>query len=316
MNSTTQTTNFTEFQGNAGRMDNVGTFVVLSLVQIVTGSLFNGFVIMVLFINYRLLQVPAHFILLSLAISDFFACVVVLPYHVYLILHINETQLHHTLLLFSMTLSMAGTIALTVDRFLAVFYPLRYNVLVTMKRARYVVASCWVISILYSAFFYMALHYRIAGVRYLLLLVKCCAVVAIFLLYAVIFRAACRQIKQIKSQEGGDPRRASVVMFKKALSSAKSSGSIVFFFAATYLPVCVLAARNEYRALPISTYNDYVIWLLCLAFLNCSLNPLLYCMFSEKLRLMILGYWRRILPCPREDDVPTPPNASHASRPL
>ena len=290
--------------------------MVLSLLQIVTGSLFNGFVIMILLINYRLLQVPAHLILFSLAISDFFACAVVLPYHVYLIIHMNETQLHHALLLFSMTVSMTGTIVLTADRFLAVFYALRYNVIVTIKRARYVITGYWLMSLFYAVSFYIAVRYQIKGVRYFMVLVKFSAVVAIFVLYAFIFRAACRQISKIKRQEGGDPRRASVVLFKKALCSAKKSGSIVFFFAVTYLPVSVLGACNEYRAVPISTYNDYTLWLLCLAFLNCSVNPLIYCMFSEKLRPIILGYWRRIFVCPRGNSVPTHTDVLNVSAPV
>lgn len=314
MNTNAGPPNLTEFTRN-DKINNATTFLVLSLLQIITGSLFNGFVISLLLVNQRLREIPANVILLSLAISDFFACAVVLPYHVYLVLHVYENRMHLTLLLFSMTVSMIGTVVLTADRFLAIVYPLRYNVLVTIRRTRYVLVSYWLLSILYATIFYIALCYQIKGMRYFLLLVEFCAVLTILVFYGVIFRAAFRQIRQIKYQDG-DVRGAGVAVFKRTLSSAKTSGSIVFFFVVSYLPVFILAACNEYRSVPISTYNDYIIWLLCLAFLNCNINPLLYCMFSEKLRHIILGHWRRMVVCHRTHGVPTQSDMIDANGPL
>ena len=304
MNTTSTLSNFTEFSQHE-KVHHLTAFIVLSVLQIISGSLFNGFVISLLVINHRLLAVPANVTLLSLAISDFLACAVVLPYHVYLVLGIKENAIQMTLLFFSVTLSMAGTVILTADRFLAIVYALRYNVLVTITRTRYALVCSWLFSLLYSTMFYIALRLGITEMRYLLLIVKVCGISVILLCYCVIFRAACRHIRRIKNQERS-LRRASAVVLKKTLISAKRSGSIVFLFAICYLPVFCLAAYNEIRSVPPSIYNDYVIWLLCLAFFNCSVNPLLYCMFSEKLRLIVLGYWHRMFVFYRTHDPPQP----------
>ena len=303
MNSSTivlQISNFTEFVLDK-KTNNSVTFIIISLLQIITGSLFNGFVASLLLINHRLLEVPANVILLSLGISDLFACAVVLPYNLYATLRPKESHIQHTLLLFSLTVSMIGTIILSADRFVAVVYPLRHKVLVTQRRTRYVLGSKWLFSLVYSAIFYIALRYRVKGVRYLLLFVKFSGVLAILVLYGVIFHAAFRQIKRIRNQVG-DFRKASAVIFKRT----KTSASIMFFVVISYLPVFILAACNEARAVPISTNNGFVAWLLCLAFLNCSVNPLLYCIFSKKLRGIILGYWTRMLSlcCGRTHSVP------------
>ncbi|XP_028392562.1 beta-3 adrenergic receptor-like [Dendronephthya gigantea] len=276
-------------------INNVTILVVLSVVQIISGTLFNGFVIIVLSIDRRLREVPANVILLSLAISDFLASAVVLPYHVYVgILHVNENDVHLTMLVFSLTVSMVGTVILTADRFLAIVYPLRYNILVTISRTRNALVSNWLLSATYALIFCVAMRARLQGIRYISALLNVCGILTILVLYAVIFRAACRQIRLIKSNEG-NIRRTSLVVFKRTLRSAKTSGSIVFLFTASYLPLCALGAYNEARSVPISIFNDHTIWLLCLAFLNSSVNPLVYCMFSEKLRHIILGYWRRLV---------------------
>lgn len=276
-------------------INNVTILLALSVIQIISGTLFNGFVIIVLTVDRRLREVPANAMLLSLAISDFFACAVVLPYHVYVgILHVNQNEVHLTMLAFSLTVSMVGTVILTGDRFLAIVYPLRYNIFVTITRTRNVLISNWFLSSTYSVIFWMAMRFRIQGIRYFSALLNVCGILTTLVLYGVIFRAAFRQIRRIKSNEG-NIRRTGLVVFKRTLRSAKTSGSIVFLFTASYLPVFVLAAYNEARSVSVSIFNDHTIWLLCLGFLNSSVNPLVYCMFSEKLRHIILGYWRRLV---------------------
>ena len=311
MNSTNASSNFSEFTRDE-RIHNMPAFFIFSVLQIVTGSVFNGFVITLLIINHLLLETPANIILLSLAISDFLACAAVLPYHVYLVHDMKENEIQMTLLFFSVTLSMTGTVVLTVERFLAIVYALRYNGLVTITRTRYAIVCSWLFSLLYSAMFYLALRFKITKMRYVLLFVKVCGILVILVCYGVIIRAACRHIRRIKMQERS-LRRASAVVLKRTLISAKRSGSIVFVFTVFYLPVFGLAAYNEIRSVPPSMYNDHVIWLLCLSFLNCSVNPLLYCMFSEKLRLLTLGYCRRMFVFHRTHDAQEECNEVHGA---
>ena len=82
--------------------------------------------------------------------------------------------------------------------------------------------------------------------------------------------------------------------FKQTLKSAKTSGSVVFFFAVTFVPFCINCATNESRLAPLSTFNELTAWLLALAFLNCSVNSLRDCAFSEKLRVVTCKTLRRM----------------------
>jgi hypothetical protein len=272
-------------------------FIFFSVVEIIAGSLLNGFVVFILFFNHRLLEIPANVVLLSLTISDFFVCSIILPYHVYEILHLRETVVHQALLLFSMTLGMFGIVLLTADRFFAIIWPLRYNAVVTLRRTRFVLVANWIISLLHSVTFFVAMRYKIKGVRYFISLVNFIAVLAIFVLYGVIFRAACRQIKMIHDRSQA-LRSVGFVVFRRTLKSAKTSGSIVFLFTVTYLPVCINSIVHARRKVPVSLFNERTAWLMALVFLNCTVNPLLYCAFSRNLRAVIRNtlrcVWSRI----------------------
>ena len=282
-------TNGTESLQNASQYSRISYetgFIIFSVLEIIAGSLLNGFVIFVLFSNHRLLEIPANVVLLSLTISDFFACSIVLPYHLYEILHLRETLVHQALLLFAMTVGMFGIVLLTADRFVAVIWPLRYNPLVTLPRTRLVLIANWFVSFVYSLMFCLAVWYKMKGIRYFLSFVNCTAVLTMLVLYGVIFRAACRQIKTIHDQSQAARSVGSFVL-RRTLKSAKTSGSVVFFFAVTFLPVCINSIFNERRQAPISFFNERSAWLFSLVYLNCSINPLLYCAFSANLRAII-----------------------------
>ena len=75
-----------------GRISYEFEFILFIVVEIAAGSLLNSLVILVLPIfNRRPLEILANVILLSLAVSDLFACSIVLPYHLHEILKLRET---------------------------------------------------------------------------------------------------------------------------------------------------------------------------------------------------------------------------------
>ena len=134
--------------------------------------------------------------------------------------------------------------------------------------------------------FCVAGRYENNGLRYFLCLVNFLSVLAIFILYGITFRAACRPIKLIHDRRQA-LRNVGFIVFRRTLKSAKSCGSIVLFFAVTYLPVCINSIFYEMRNVSMSIFNDRSAWFLALVFLNCTLNPFLYCAFSSNLRAII-----------------------------
>ena len=269
-------------------------FVVMCTLQIVTGSLFNSLVLFVFFRNRYLLQTPSNHILLNLAITDFLACCFIVPGHMHTILTGYITSAYDIVLILFVTGSMGGAVLMTVDRFLAIFHPLRYVCLVTTSRTRLALASNWSLASLLAGTFFIHLRYRIlACVEYVLAAVNLAYLLTILFLYAAIFRCSWRQIQKVFAQQS-DKRKARVGKCKTTLKSAKRTGCVVFFFVISYLPVFVIGTIRLDRSTERPIIQGFV-WALSCAFWNSCVNPLIYCVFSEKLRATMHGTLRGLI---------------------
>lgn len=282
-----------EYNGIIFSTDNKRVFIAISLFQIITGSLFNGLVLLLFFLNVHLLQIPSNLILLSLALSDFVACSLFVPYH----LHVALTSILYdhsdylALSAFSIFVNMNGAVIMTVDRFLAILYPMRYNTLVTSFRTRCILLFSWCIASLFFTVILCTRLFDFVGFRYFLTGFNVTCTLAIFSLYGAILRSARQQLRKIAALEP-DTQKARIVMLKGTLKSAKTSGTIVFFFLASYLPLLVSSIM---RSLSVSVWKETLVWSLSSAFWNSCVNPLLYCAFSKKLRAITRGTFRRLV---------------------
>lgn len=262
---------------------------VTCVLQIVTGSLFNSLVLFVFFRNRYLLQTPSNHVLLNLAISDFFACCFVIPSHMYAILSGNRNHVYQSFLMFFVTVSMGGAVIMTVDRFLAIFYPLRYLCFVTTSRTCLVIASNWSVSSVLSLIFFLHMHYRVlAGILYVMAAVNLACLFTILSLYAAIFHCSWRQIQKVFAQES-DRRKARVGRCKKTLKSARRTGCVVFFVVISYLPVFVIGTLSLVGSTEKHIITEGFLWAVSFAFWNSCVNPLIYCVFSGKLRATMHG---------------------------
>ena len=186
-----------------------------------------------------------------------------------------------------------GVTALSVERFLAIFFHLRYQELVTYKRVVAAVISIWISCAFLSCIQFWTTP-LIRNVVYVTIELACLLTTA--LLYYKIYQAVRRHKREIKSLQaeslGGDITRTT-----RRFKSAIGTFYIYLAFLACYLPHnCTYLAR---LILGPSNNLDLVLHLmqytLTLTWLNSSLNPLIYTWKMKPVRLAIRNTLQNIL---------------------
>ena len=251
------------------------------------------------------LQKALKIMLLSLAVSDLGVGLLVYP------LAIVITTLEMTsnaqnnpaymviLTLFQVPLNLFyyatffGVTALSVERFLAIFFHLRYQELVTSKRVVAAVISIWISCAFLSCIQFWTAP-LIRNIVYVTIERACLLTTA--LLYYKIYEAVRRHTREIESLQtetlGGDITRTT-----RRFKSAIGTFYIYLAFLACYLPHnCTYLAR---LILGPSNNLDLVLHLmqytLTLTWLNSSLNPLIYTWKMKPVRLAIRNALQNIL---------------------
>ena len=243
-------------------------------------------------------------LLLSLAVSDLGVGLVVQPCyvagHVMKLLKytendlVYETTMHvhiFSLVIFS-TASFLCVVTLSLDRFLAINYCLRYKQLTTRKRVVGIVAAIWLFSIIISLkFLYIPLY------TVVLISATTDAVFEITstILNLMIYRAAKAHLNRLQSMELAISQPApnassggEMVNVARVRRFAKLSMFVYLAFIICYLPqTCMLwiiglaAEESSPLELQVNNFTD------TLLYLNSSVNPLIYCLTVGSLRVTI-----------------------------
>ena len=248
------------------------------------------------------LSKPLKTLLLSLAVSDLGVGLVMEP--LYIALLVNWVQGNNStgatctaFLLISYLFSVAsflGVMALSVDRFLAIYLHLRYQELVTHKRVLAVVMAIWVFSSSLSLFGWRGTR-SVAFVFWAFIVVFCISLSAV--LYCKIYLVIRRHRNQMQAlQVQQVAQNDEMTNFARLRNSALGTFYVYLIFLLCYLPQsCTLFA------VPISGISTGVkVSSICsgtLVFLNSSWNPVVYCWKMINIRHAIMDIMRNFLPC-------------------
>ena len=235
-----------------------------------------------------------HMIMLcSLAISDFLVGLVAQP------IYIAEqlTGDHNTHRVSVMTgFSLCGVsfltiTAITVDRFLALHYHMRYATLVTKSRVKYTIIFIWLISFLLSWFYFWTtrVHSLITGIITIICLLICT------FFYIRIHRIVRRHLLQIHAQQQAAQSPNTVNNLNIMRLERSALNSFVFYIALIicYLPMYVLLTLHG-----LSDMNEWPTkweFAYTVVFMNSSVNPLLYCWRLRELRTAVVKTARQML---------------------
>ena len=185
--------------------------------------------------------------------------------------------------------SLFSVTALCADRYLAIYFHLRYQELVTYKRVTIAVTSIWVFSALTPLFSFwiptniMFVYYAIQNL---------CCIITTTSLSVKLKQTLRRHITQIQiPQEAQNHQVESVQRNRK---SAMASLYVYLVFIVCYLPsICVsitIATISE----PRNDLQHLHFYTLTLMFLNSTLNPLIYCWKMKQIRKTVTGKLRDV----------------------
>ena len=273
---------------------------VLNSFLSVTAFLGNA-LILVAFRKESSLHPPSKHLLRSLTTTDLCVGLIVEPLYVTLLVTVvNEdwNVCHYVAVAVSIAsyflcaVSLFTLTAISVDRLLALLLGLRYKQVVTLKRV-YLITITFCVGSTASSTLRLFLSSVVASWNDIIF-VSLCLVISVSS-YTKIFFTLRHHQNQVQDhvQQPNQRNQLSIARYRKAVSSALW---LQFMLVVCYLPYLVLITL-AIHAEPSSSVS--LAWTISstLAYLNSSLNPILYCWKIDEVRQAVKETIRQVLCC-------------------
>lgn len=184
--------------------------------------------------------------------------------------------------------SFAFSLLITLDRYVAIFYPYRYIQHVTCRRYVYVTFGLFSISAIYATIELKFYDYSPVTFWALELVLQMLFIVAVFVTYAKIYKVVCSQRRRVamisNALDGQQQSRISI----REKSKTYTIAIILAIFTACYAPYIAYSIMSILYLLGgIKDYKHLVELEICayyLVLLNSCLNPVVYCARSAEMR--------------------------------
>ncbi|XP_043986962.1 trace amine-associated receptor 13c-like [Gambusia affinis] len=275
--------------------------LILSSISLLT--VFSNLLVIISIYHFKRLHSPTNILLLSLAVSD---CLVgfLISFQIVLIdgcWYFGDIMCALCIILdYIITTSSIGTMVLiSIDRYVAICYPLHYFSKVTTERAKMCVSVFWMCSILYhcvllrdnlqhpgrynscSGECVVFLDY-IGGI-FDLLSSFICPVTVIIILYVRVFVVVVSQVRAMQSHVAAVSVQGSVKITakKSEMKAAITLGVVVVVFLMCTCPYFCVSLIAEDAAVSASSAT------FILFYFNSTLNPLIYALFYPWFRKSI-----------------------------
>ena len=264
---------------------------VLNAPLMLISILGNALVLAAIIRTPSIRSTPHMIMLCSLAVSDLLVGLIAQP--IYIALQLTEDSFVHKVTViigfFLCGISLLTITAITVDRFLALHCHMRYATLVSESRVKYTLIIIWLISFLVSgiALWDVRIHWFTVGS-----VIIFCFIISTFS-YIRIYQIVRRHHLQIHTQKQAvqSSDAENNLHIARLKRSAMNTFVLYIVLIICYFPLCV-----SLTLLGLSV-KDRQKWQFAYtaAFMNSSINPLLYCWRLRELSTAVVKTARQML---------------------
>ncbi|XP_018549394.2 trace amine-associated receptor 4-like [Lates calcarifer] len=244
--------------------------------------------------HYRQLHSPTNLVLLSLAVSDFFVGLLVIPIETLMtgtcwVLGDLLCALYFLIPYILISASVGSMVLISVDRYVAICDPMHYSTRITDKVVTVSVCLCWIFSTFYGIFIFYD-HLKQPG-RYNSCYGECVVdivgevdlamafiipITIILVLYMRVFVVAVSQARAMRSHVAATVQYSMTRTTKKSeLKAARTLGVVVVVFLICYSPYYCLTLTSGSILVGSSTEA----FMSFLMYFNSCLNPVIYAFF-------------------------------------
>lgn len=255
--------------------------------------------------HFRQLHTPTNTLLLSLAVTDLIAGLVVMPIEGLLYMEMCwrlgklMCALTPYVVYCIFSVSLGHMVLISIDRYLAICDPLLYNNKVTVRRTKIAIYLCWSSSLLYDGCIlinhlkhpdkYNSCHGEcvviidhIFGVvdLFVTFFLPCIVMVV---MYMRVFAAAVAQMQVIRLQNAAFTVNAATSVKKSEWKAARTLGIVIAVFLLCFCPYYY----PTFAGADISTDLSYLAVVSWIGLINSCVNPLIYALFYPWFRKAI-----------------------------
>ena len=302
MNNSTKEENEFNIQDNSLRETLVIINSVLNAPLMLISILGNAFVLAAI-IRTSAIRSTTMIMLCSLAVSDLLVGLVAQPCYLADLLTTGDlTERLSVMVGFSVCgVTLCTTTAISVDRFLALHYHMRYPVLVTKSRVKHIVVAIWLINVpLSGLYLWIERGYKLT----MAIMTVVCLAVSTFS-YILIYRVVRRHKLQMYTQQQVEQSVAMAaapgnkgIHISRVKKSAMDTFVFYIFLILCYIPMYILLTLHGLY------FMDWTIqwsFFAILVFVNSAINPFLYCWRLHELRAEVVKTARQMI-CKQTDE--------------
>ena len=277
---------------------------ILNIFLSITASLGNALIFVALN-KETSLHPPTKLLLRCLTITDLFVGVIIHPltvfFHSYSVTTLKSWEMFYYLdMLYKASsfvlcqVSVLTSVAISVDRLLALLSGLRYRHVVTLARARAVITCIWLIGISIAA-----IHLWNINIAFTVAFADALVFLTISAVsYGKIIRTLRRQLQVVhavpQGQTNGGPAPLNIARYKRSVSSAIW---VQLALVICYTPFFAVVMLMVYGGMSGGKVQIAYEMTATLAYFNSSLNPFLYCWKIRSVRQAAKGTIKELNCC-------------------